>query len=67
MSADSRDIFTLIRDWEQGGYDFALAIVVSTWGSSPRQAGSLMAIRKDGLIGGSVSGGCVEGSVIHSV
>lgn len=66
MSADSRDIFTLIRDWEQGGYDFALAIVVSTWGSSPRQAGSLMAIRKDGLIEGSVSGGCVEGSVIHS-
>lgn len=66
MSADIDNIFSIISDWNQRGHDYALAIVVSTWGSSPRQAGSLMAIREDGFIEGSVSGGCIESSVIHS-
>lgn len=66
MSANIDDIFSILGDWTQGGFNFALAVVVSTWGSSPRQAGSLMAIRDDGLIEGSVSGGCIESSVITS-
>ena len=41
-----------------------LAVVAETWGSAPRQAGSLMVIGKDGTFEGSVSGGCVEGTVI---
>ena len=56
----------LLAKWSAEQHNFALAIVISTWGSSPRQRGSLMAIRDDGLIEGSVSGGCVEASVIET-
>lgn len=42
----------------------ALATVTRTWGSAPRPAGSQMAVRDDGAFSGSVSGGCIEGSVI---
>lgn len=43
-----------------------LATVISTWGASPRQPGSKMAITADLLISGSVSAGCVEGAVIEA-
>ena len=39
--------------------------MVSTWGSSPRPVGSKLAVDEDGRFLGSVSGGCVEGAVIH--
>lgn len=41
-----------------------LAVVTETWGSAPRRPGSIMVVGKDGTFEGSVSGGCVEGSVI---
>jgi xanthine dehydrogenase accessory factor len=50
--------------WAEEGQQLALAVVSKTWGSSPRQPGSMMLIRQDGHIVGSVSGGCVEGAVI---
>ena len=59
-------ILTTASQWQQQGHGIALAIVVDTWGSSPRQRGALMAIRDDGQIAGSVSGGCVETSVMES-
>ena len=37
-----------------------LVTVARTWGSSPRPVGSLMLMREDGRLSGSVSGGCVE-------
>ena len=58
------DIFHEASNWEIKGTDMALAIVLKTWGSSPRQPGSMMLIREDGHLVGSVSGGCVEGAVI---
>lgn len=50
--------------WMQDHRKVALATVTRTWGSAPRPAGSQMAVRDDGAFTGSVSGGCVEGSVI---
>ena len=50
--------------WEREGSPAAIAIVAQTWGSAPRPAGSLLAVREDGKFSGSVSGGCIEGDVI---
>ncbi|MEJ2448506.1 MAG: XdhC family protein [Anaerolineales bacterium] len=55
-----------IADWQERGRKVALATVVSTWGSSPRQPGAVMAITDRSEISGSVSGGCVEGAVIDA-
>jgi xanthine/CO dehydrogenase XdhC/CoxF family maturation factor len=41
-----------------------MATVMETWGSAPRPVGSHLIIDQDGNFLGSVSGGCVEGSVI---
>lgn len=51
--------------WVSEGYEVALASVVSAWGSAPRQVGSIVAINNRGAFCGSVSGGCVETSVIQ--
>ncbi len=51
-------------DWHRAGTGAALATVVETWGSAPRQAGSQLAVSGQGQIMGSVSGGCVEGAVV---
>lgn len=51
-------------DWHRLGHRVAVATVVETWGSAPRPAGSQLAVRDDGHMQGSVSGGCVEGAVI---
>ena len=52
--------------WLNNGHNVAIATVVKTWGSAPRKAGSQLAIRDDGLMVGSVSGGCVEGDVVSN-
>ena len=49
--------------WHRAGRKVALATVIETWGSAPRQPGALLAISDDGALAGSVSGGCVEGAV----
>lgn len=51
-------------NWHREGRGAALATVVETWGSAPRQPGSQLAISGAGQIMGSVSGGCVEGAVV---
>jgi xanthine dehydrogenase accessory factor len=38
--------------------------VIETWGSAPRPPGALLCLRGDGLVAGSVSGGCVEDDLI---
>ncbi|MBN9113889.1 MAG: XdhC family protein, partial [Pandoraea sp.] len=46
--------------WSESGAYTLLATVVRTWGSAPRRVGSLMTIREDGHVKGSISGGCIE-------
>ena len=59
-----RDLLTDLIRWREEGKSIALATVIETWGSSPRKAGSKMAITSDGKMVGSVSGGCVENAVV---
>ncbi|MER6328721.1 XdhC/CoxI family protein [Streptomyces sp. NPDC001034] len=58
-----RDIAEGLSSWSASGRRFAVATVVRTWKSAPRQAGSSLAVAEDGEVIGSVSGGCVEGAV----
>ncbi|MGD2140006.1 MAG: XdhC family protein [Burkholderiales bacterium] len=53
--------------WRSEGHTVVLGTIVETWGSSPRPAGAMLAIRDDGLVAGSVSGGCVEDDLIDKV
>lgn len=66
---DSLDLQVLAqaRDWVQAGHKAWLVTVAQTWGSAPRPPGSLLCIRDDGLVAGSVSGGCVEDDLIERV
>nr|WP_314580907.1 XdhC family protein [uncultured Pseudomonas sp.] len=64
---ESIDLLVLrtARDWLAAGEHVLLATVARTWGSSPRPVGSMMALRNDGRVVGSVSGGCIEDDLIH--
>ncbi|WP_050470667.1 XdhC family protein [Herbaspirillum chlorophenolicum] len=55
-----------LRDWRLQGRKAMLATVVSTWGSSPRPVGSQLALRDDGRMVGSVSGGCIEDDLLFN-
>jgi xanthine dehydrogenase accessory factor len=66
---DSLDLQVLAqaRDWLNEGHAVWLVTVIETWGSAPRPPGALLALRNDGLVVGSVSGGCVEDDLIDRV
>ena len=53
--------------WRAEGRRVVLATIVETWGSSPRPPGAMLAIRDDGQVAGSVSGGCVEDDLIYKI
>jgi xanthine dehydrogenase accessory factor len=63
---DSVDLEVLKRaaEWLDAGRRVLLVTVVKTWGSSPRPEGAMLAVREDGLVAGSVSGGCIEDDLI---
>lgn len=58
------DIRDTVNGWLALGKPVVLATVVETWGSAPRAVGAKMAISAEMTIAGSVSGGCVEATVI---
>jgi GTPase len=64
MAADVEDVLEQAARWRAVGLRVALATVVRTWGSSPRPAGSQLAVSDAGAFVGSVSGGCIEGAVV---
>jgi xanthine dehydrogenase accessory factor len=53
--------------WKLSGHACTLVTVVETWGSAPRPPGALLAVRDDGVVSGSVSGGCVEDDLIARI
>ena len=60
-----QDVLAQAAEWLAEGRSAALATVVATWGSSPRPVGSQLLVDQDNNMVGSVSGGCIEGSVVH--
>jgi len=65
VPASDTDVLEIAQQWLAAGHSVALATVVRTSGSAPRQMGSHIAVRDDGLFAGSVSAGCVEGAIIE--
>ncbi|HTJ91072.1 MAG TPA: XdhC family protein [Acidocella sp.] len=63
---DAETVLKTAAGWVREGEKVALATVTETWGSSPRPAGSRLAVTKSGKMAGSVSGGCIEGAVADS-
>ncbi len=66
MIMENIDLLVLrqLGEWRQD-HNAILVTVLRTWGSSPRPIGAMMAIRDDGLVTGSVSGGCIEDELIR--
>jgi len=67
MDSVDLEVLRSATAWRKAGRAVILATVVKTWGSSPRPLGAMLAIREDGQISGSVSGGCVEDDLIERV
>jgi xanthine dehydrogenase accessory factor len=63
---DSVDLNVLrsVLEWRRAGWPVLLYSVVQTWGSAPRPPGAMLALRGDGVVMGSVSGGCIEDDLI---
>src|SRR5258708_15824117 len=58
------DVLERALEWRRSGRGVWLLTVAQTFGASPRPPGSLAAIRDDGILVGSVSGGCIEDDLV---
>jgi xanthine dehydrogenase accessory factor len=67
MDSIDLEVLHACDQWLREGYLCEYVTVVRTWGSSPRPEGATMAIRSDGMVVGSVSGGCIEDDLIAAV
>jgi xanthine dehydrogenase accessory factor len=67
MNSMDVEVIRTALDWLDRGHRVVLGTVVRTWGSAPRPPGSLMIIRDDGQVAGSLSGGCIEDDLIGRV
>jgi xanthine dehydrogenase accessory factor len=69
MGMNSMDVEVLRSAiaWLSRGHRVVMGTVVHTWGSSPRPPGSLMIVRDDGQVAGSLSGGCIEDDLVDRV
>src|SRR5258706_4670935 len=64
MQSLDLDVLERALEWRRGGRGVWLLTVAQTFGASPRPPGSLAAIRDDGILVGSVSGGCIEDDLV---
>lgn len=67
MNSLDLQVLTQARAWVLKGHQVTLITVIETWGSAPRAPGALLALCDNGLVVGSVSGGCVEDDLIRRV
>jgi xanthine/CO dehydrogenase XdhC/CoxF family maturation factor len=58
------EVLEQVQGWIAAGRKVALATVISTERSAPRDPGAAIAINDEGEVIGSVSGGCVESAVV---
>lgn len=65
MDSVDREVLRRSAEWLAAGKRVLLVTVVKTWGSSPRPPGALLAVREDGHVVGSVSGGCIEDDIVE--
>jgi xanthine dehydrogenase accessory factor len=64
MQSLDLDVLERALEWRRAGRRVWLVTVAQTFGASPRPPGSLAAIRDDGILVGSVSGGCIEDDLV---
>src|SRR5258708_9493446 len=62
-----RELLDQYDAWRAEGHEVGRAVVIRTYGSAPRQEGSVLLVADDGRMIGSVSGGCVEGAAAEAV
>ncbi|HWB23206.1 MAG TPA: XdhC family protein [Gaiellaceae bacterium] len=60
-----RDILPILERWASLEAPFALGTVVERLGSAPRDPGASLAVSAEGGLAGSVTGGCVDPTVIR--
>ncbi|MGH2733032.1 MAG: XdhC family protein [Actinomycetota bacterium] len=60
-----KDVLEELEGWLAQGKRAALATLIATERSAPRDPGAVLAISEDGKVMGSVSGGCVEPAIIE--
>ncbi|HXZ48430.1 MAG TPA: XdhC family protein [Usitatibacter sp.] len=65
MQSLDLDVLKRALEWRRAGRKVWLITVAQTFGASPRPPGSLAAIREDGILLGSVSGGCIEDDLVR--
>jgi xanthine dehydrogenase accessory factor len=64
MQSLDLDVLESALAWQRAGRRAWLVTVAQTFGASPRPPGSLLAMRDDGILVGSVSGGCIEDDLV---
>jgi xanthine dehydrogenase accessory factor len=65
MDSVDLEVLRSTVNWLDQGFRVTLVTITKTWGSSPRPEGAMLALREDGWVTGSVSGGCIEDDLIH--
>lgn len=65
MTGGHESVIKDVLSWLEQGRRAWLCTIVETWGSSPRPAGSWLAVSDSGQWSGSVSGGCLEEDLLR--
>lgn len=65
-TAEAIDTLEALVRAADGGEAVAVATVVRTRGSTPRKEGARMVVSRNGILAGTVGGGCGEGQVLEA-